>query len=192
MEDLLQFGSRAYCVCFLLLLFARGMDFLSTWVATPNLILEGNPIAKKLGWQGGIVVNLVACWALAFSEPIAIGVSTMSLLVAARNFQSAWLMRSMGEDRYRDWHLNRISETPITLYLACLGGNTILIALIGGALILFSDNYLVPTSIGIGMLAYCFAVVLFTLFAVWRNRRAMRRWNRSATIAHGGHSEVIK
>ena len=32
---------------------ARGMDFLSTWVATPNLVLEGNPIAKKLGWKMG-------------------------------------------------------------------------------------------------------------------------------------------
>ena len=29
------------------------MDFLSTWVATPNLVLEGNPIAKKLGWRWG-------------------------------------------------------------------------------------------------------------------------------------------
>ncbi|HYG25014.1 MAG TPA: hypothetical protein VEH04_19780 [Verrucomicrobiae bacterium] len=175
MEDLLQFGSRDYCLCFLLLLFGRGMDFISTWVATPNLVLEGNPIAKKLGWHGGLLVNLAACWLLAFSAPVAIGVSTMSVLVAARNFQSAWLMRSMGEENYRDWHVARITETPVTLYLSCLAGNTLLTALVGGALVLFSDSYLIPTSIGMGMLAYSFAVVLFTLLGVWRSRRAMNR-----------------
>ena len=47
------FGSRDYCLMVLLLAFARGMDFLSTWVATPNLVLEGNPVAKLLGWRWG-------------------------------------------------------------------------------------------------------------------------------------------
>ena len=41
MEDPVPFGSRAYLVMLVLLVFSRGMDFLSTWVATPNLVLEG-------------------------------------------------------------------------------------------------------------------------------------------------------
>ena len=82
---------------FLLLFVARGMDFLSTWVATPNLVLEGNPIAKKLGWKWGIPLNLALCVGLAFWPLPAIVISTTSVLVAARNFQSAWLMRSLGE-----------------------------------------------------------------------------------------------
>ena len=44
-----------------LLLLARGVDFCSTWVATPNLVLEGNPIAKKLGWRWGILLNFASC-----------------------------------------------------------------------------------------------------------------------------------
>ena len=52
-DDLLPFASRGYCLMLALLLFARGMDFLSTWVATPNLVLEGNPLAKKMGWKLG-------------------------------------------------------------------------------------------------------------------------------------------
>jgi len=47
MEEFVPFGSREYALLFLLLLVSRGMDFLSTWVATPNMVLEGNPIAKK-------------------------------------------------------------------------------------------------------------------------------------------------
>ena len=57
MDDLVPFGSRLYVMLLLLLLVARGMDFLSTWIATPNMVLEGNPVAKKLGWKWGIPVN---------------------------------------------------------------------------------------------------------------------------------------
>ena len=88
MEDLIPFGSARYFLILALLLFARGMDFLSTWIATPNLVLEANPIAKKLGWKWGMAVNLLLCPAFALWPLPAIVIITTSLLVAARNFQS--------------------------------------------------------------------------------------------------------
>src|SRR5947208_3468502 len=133
MDDLVPFASRSYAVLFLLLVFARGMDFLSTWIATPNLVLEGNPIAKKLGWRWGIPVNIAICFGMAFWTVTAVAISTTSVLVAARNFQNAWLMRSMGEENYRNWHVARIQETRVTLFLFCLGGNTLLTAAVGAA-----------------------------------------------------------
>ena len=175
MDDIVPFASRDYGLCFLLLCFSRGMDFLSTWVATPNLVLEGNPIAKKLGWRWGIVLNLAVCFALAFWPLSAIAVGTTSLLVAARNFQSAWLMRSLGEELYRDWHIARIRETPITLYLSCLAGNTLLTAAVGVGVICFSDRALIPFAIGLGIIAYAVAVAFYTTLAVWRLHRAARR-----------------
>jgi hypothetical protein len=175
MDELLPFGGRAYCQMLLLLFFGRGMDFLSTWVATPNLVLEGNPIAKKLGWRWGIPLNVAICLLLALSSLSAIAVSTTSILVAARNFQSAWLMRAMGEDAYRDWYVTRIQETPITLYLFCLAGNTLLTAAVGGAVMFYCDRVLVPFAIGIGVIAYSFAVALYTLLAIWRLRRSADR-----------------
>src|SRR6266700_3076655 len=101
MDDFVSFGSGAYLLMLACLVVARGMDALSTWVATPNLVLEGNPIAKMLGWRWGLPVNLVFCFGLAFWPFPAIILSTTSILVAARNFQSAWLMRSLGEEAYR-------------------------------------------------------------------------------------------
>jgi hypothetical protein len=172
MDDFGPFASRTYGLCFLLLLVSRGMDFFSTWIATPNLVLEGNPIAKKLGWHWGILLNLAVCLVLAFWPVSAIAVSTTSALVAARNFQSAWLMRSLGEEVYRDWHVTRIQETRITLYLLCLAGNTLLTAAVGIAVMHFSDPVLVPFAIGLGIIAYAAAVALYTLLAVWRMRRA--------------------
>ena len=175
MDDSVPFGSRAYLLMLVLLVFARGMDFLSTWIATPNLVLEGNPIAKKLGWKWGVAVNVVLVTALAMWPLSAIVVATASVLVAARNFQSAWLMHSMGEHAYREWFVARTRETRPTLYLFCLAGNTVLIASVGVAAILFSGMQLVPLGIGMGIVAYAVAVAFYTSLAVWRLRRAHAR-----------------
>ena len=72
MDDFIPFGSRTYCLLVLLLAFSRGMDFLSTWVATPNLVLEGNPIAKKLGWGWGGLLNIGICLGMALWPATAI------------------------------------------------------------------------------------------------------------------------
>lgn len=171
MEELVAFGSPAYLVLLGLLVVARAMDFLSTWVATPSLVLEGNPIAKKLGWRWGIAVNVAMCVAFAFWPLPAITITTTSVLVAARNFQSAWLMRSMGEELYRRWHVARIQETPAATYVFCLAGNTLLTAAVGVALMVFSNFLLVPFGIGMGIVGYAVAVAVYTSLAVWRMRR---------------------
>jgi len=175
MEDFVPFGSRTYLVLFLLLLVTRGTDFLSTWVATPNMVLEGNPIAKKLGWRWGMLINAALCVAFAFWPLPAIVISTTSVLVAARNFQSAWLMRSLGEQLYRQWHVERVRETSLGLYLFCLGGQTALIAGVGAAVIFFARDSRRESellAIGLGIVAYALAVAFYTLLGIWRLRRA--------------------
>jgi len=177
MDESVPFASREYFLMLAILVFSRGADFLSTWVATPHLVLEGNPIAKWLGWKWGAVVNLVLVVTLAAWPLSAIIVGTASVLVAARNFQSAWLMRSMGEDTYRDWYVQRMSETRITLYLFCLAGNTLLTAIVGVALVVFSGGWIIPIGIGMGIIAYATAVIVFTLLSIWRSRRR-RHWGQ--------------
>jgi hypothetical protein len=178
MDDFVPFGSASWLLMLAVLVFGRTMDGLSTWVATPNLVLEGNPIARLLGWRWGIPVNLLFCLALAFWPLPAIILSTTSILVAARNFQSAWLMRSLGEEAYRDWHIQRIQETRVTVFLLCLAGNTLLTAIVGAVVIYFSGRALVPFGIGVGIVGYAGAVAFYTLLAVWRLRRAELRHER--------------
>jgi hypothetical protein len=175
MDEFVPFASRSYGLMFLLLFVSRGMDFLSTWVATPNMVLEGNPIAKKLGWKWGIPLNFALCLGFAFWPLPAIVISTSSVLVAARNFQSAWLMRSLGEQLYRDWHVERVQETNITLYLFCLFAQTALTGGVGVAVIYFSEWRLAPLAIGLGIVAYALAVAFYTLLGIWRLRRSAIR-----------------
>ena len=175
MDRALLFGSVEYLAFLLLLLFSRGMDFLSTWIATPNLILEANPIARKLRWKWGIPVNLALCLAFARWPLTAIIISTTSVLVASRNFQHAWLMRTHGEDNYRNWFTERLDETPPGLFLLCLLAQTSLVAAVGSALIFFSRfEQEVPLGIGMGIVGYAMAVMIYTLIALVRNRRMAR------------------
>ncbi|MGD0812899.1 MAG: hypothetical protein ABSA83_04790 [Verrucomicrobiota bacterium] len=171
--DFLPFASRGYCAMLALLVFARGMDFLSTWLATPHLMLEGNPLAKKLGWKLGGLVNAVLCVVFAFWPLTAIIIITAGLLVAAHNFHSAWLMRSMGEEAYRQWFTEQIAQARFPLYLACLLGETALTGLVGAALLCFSGAESVPFAIGLGILAYAAIVLFYTSLSLWRLRRRM-------------------
>jgi hypothetical protein len=171
MEDFIPFGGPLYFFLLAFLLFARGMDFLSTWVATPNLLLEANPIARRLGWRLGILVNLALCAVFASWPLPAIVIITTSLLVAARNFQSAWMMRSFGEDRYRSWVLERMGETRFSLYLFCVLAQSALVSIIGFGLMYFSPTHLVAFAVGLGIVTYGIAISVFTLLSVWRMRQ---------------------
>jgi len=117
------------------------------------------------------------------------------VLVAARNFQTAWLMRSLGEDAYREWHVQRVRETRVTLHLFCLAGNTLLTAAVGAVLIYFSHPEtgkweLVPFAVGMGMIAYAIAVAFYSLLAIWRIHRATKREARRLHAAQNQPPET--
>ena len=61
-DEFVPFGSSVYFFFLALLIFGRSMDFFSTWIATPNLVLEANPIARKMGWRVGLVFNFLICF----------------------------------------------------------------------------------------------------------------------------------
>jgi hypothetical protein len=174
MEESLAFGSREYLVLLAALAFGRAMDFISTWTATPNLVLEANPIARWLGWKWGIPVNIALVLWLA-SEPVpAIVVTTTSLLVAAHNFQHAWVMRSAGEWNYRLWMRERMAETSPVVFAGCLLGQTLLTALVGAAVIWAGGDNGLTFGIGAGIVGYALAVLLFTVISLWRGGRFTR------------------
>jgi hypothetical protein len=174
MSESLPFGSREYMYMLALLFFGRGMDFLSTYVATPNLALEGNPIAKKLGWRWGVLLNIVLCFSFAHWPLTAIIITTTGLLVASRNFHSAWLMRSMGEEGYRLWYSERLLQTHLGLVILSLLGETSLTAVVGLVLIYFSVADSIPFAVGFGIVAYAVVVLFYTSLSLWRMRRRYR------------------
>lgn len=152
------------------LVMTRMADLGSTWVATPRLELEANPVARYLGWKAGIGVNLILCLVLPFWPLPAVMLMTCSALVGARNFQSAWLMRSYGESRYRLWMFERFQETDGRLFIACLFFQSGLLAAVGAVLMAFSGRLLVPFAMGAGILVYACVILFFTLLSMRRRQ----------------------
>jgi hypothetical protein len=170
MEETVPFFGREYVVYLAVLLFARGMDFLSTWVATPRLLLEGNPIAKWLGWKWGALLNVAMCFGFASVPIAAVIIGTTSVLVAARNFQGAWLMRTMGEHNYRTWMSDRMREGRTGLHVICILAQVVLVAGIGAALVGIGEPAQLPFGVGVGVIGYAAAVLIYSLLGVWRSR----------------------
>lgn len=168
MEDPVPFASRDYLITLGLLVFARGMDFLSTWFATPNLELEANPLAKRLGWKWGTAFNLLLCVAVAHWTLAGLIVVTTSLLVAARNFKSAWLMRALGEVNFSLLVGDAMNRSGRRSYFICVLGETLLFGIVGGAVVATSEWPSVPLAVGMGMVAYAVAVAFYSLLAVWQ------------------------
>jgi hypothetical protein len=168
-DEFLSFGSEGWWLLFALLVFARACDLLSTYLGTPNLVLEGNPVARRLGWKGGISVSLIMAMGYATWPLLALSITTTSLLVAARNLQSAWIMRSLGEANYRLWMADRLAESPRGLPLFCFWGESFLFGIVGVGLMWFARWQLVPFGVGLGIAGYGVAVAFFTSWAYWRS-----------------------
>ena len=177
MQDIVPLGGAVWWCLLTVLGLSRGADLFSTWVATPNLLLEANPVARWLGWRWAIPLNLGICLTFAFFPLPAIILGTTSALVASRNFQQAWLMRSFGEENFRDWQVQRIQETPRYLLLGCLGLQNLLVAAVGVALAwsasVDTEILIIPFGIGAGIVAYAVTVTFYSLLAVRGIRRTM-------------------
>jgi hypothetical protein len=100
-----------------LLLVSRLGDVVSTFLVSPGLKLESNPVAKRLGWRF-ILPSLVICILPYFSLPLAVGILAPSLFVSASNLSKVWAARAMGEEGYLD-HLVSLARrtTPRQAYM---------------------------------------------------------------------------
>lgn len=166
------FGSGAYIVLLTILLVTKGLDVLSTWIATPNLRLEANPIFKRLGWKLSLLITIAYCVPVAMWPFAAIMISTINALVAARNFQNAWMMRTMGELNYSCFMREQITRSPRGLFQFCLVSQTFALFLVGSPLMLLTPYDSVIFPIGSGICGFALVQLAYVSFSVWRIRRA--------------------
>lgn len=174
LEDFARPGGGLWWRFLGLVLAGRMADLGSTWVATPGLVMEGNPIAKRLGWRWGLAVNLLLAPVAASWPLLAVALSSTSAMVAARNLQSAWLIRSMGETEYQAWVSHRIAAIPQWWALGCHWGESALVGAIGVALMACSGGRLGPFGIGLGLATHAVAVAIYSSLSLWPANRSTR------------------
>ena len=117
-----------------LMALARGLDFLSTWLVTPKLGLEANPIMRRLRWGRMAVLNLPLMLLPLAHHGLSITFIVTSLLAAGGNLVSGALARGMGERRQMENQQRAIREMGMPRALAMNSGGALVICAAGGLL----------------------------------------------------------
>src|SRR5262252_5307647 len=83
-------------ILFAFLLAGRLGDLVTTYLMTPALVLEANPLVRRGGWRFALITSVV-CAVPYISVQLGIGFVVPFLLVSAGNAGRVWAARTMGE-----------------------------------------------------------------------------------------------
>lgn len=180
MLDFLQahFGfENLLCV---LILVSRIGDIGSTYLVTPNLLLEANPIVRKFGWPFAFVTLLV-CLIPYYSVEMGVVILVPSLLVSASNAGKIWFVRAYGEREYCDLIVRLARTSKLSHALAATLGSAFFVALAGGVLLFLSPD---PETNGgywfaLGILCYAFIMAFYGCLSFIKLFRSVRRSDRA-------------
>lgn len=167
-----------------LVILGRAGDILSTRFVTPNLALEANPIARRMGWKWILITSLVFPVVPFLSIEAGVVIAVGSLLVTYSNLSAAWMIRAVGEDGYRRFVQDAARRSPewIAHVTRLIGAACVTIV---GVLLLFGSGGPdgIPYWVAIGILAYAGALGLHGTIATRRLYRGLPRDTRAETGA---------
>jgi hypothetical protein len=143
-----------------LLLIARLGDIGTTYLLSPNLKLEANPIIRKFRWPYAIATLLI-CLIPYVSPRGAVTILVASLLVSMSNSLRLWLVRTVGEEAYYQSVVEAAGRANPRQSVALLFLPAVFMSLLAFAIFIFYPD---PDSdwgfwIAAGVFAY--ALVLF-------------------------------
>ncbi len=120
-------------------LISRFGDIGTTFLVSPTLRVEANPIARRLGWKYVFTTAAVALIPY-YSIHGGVMVLTTSFLIAALNASEAMLSRFLGEESYAALHREAIQKMPIALGLSLLCLPAIFFLMLGLMILILFPN----------------------------------------------------
>jgi hypothetical protein len=160
-----------HVIAFLLLLSRLG-DIGSTYLITPTLKLEANPIVRRLKWPFAGATVFIAALPY-YSLPAGVAFLIGYLLVCASNCSRLWIARVLGETEYHLFLARVAGRAPIGLSIVFFLLSPLCMATIGGVILLFypglQKNW--GAWIALGFLSYAVVVGLYGSLALLRLRR---------------------
>ena len=111
---------------------ARGLDFLSTWLVTPKLELEANPLMRRASWGRMALLNLPLLALPLLHQGLAVTFVVTSLLAAGGNLTAGALSRGMGEARQVAQQREALRRLGLGRALAMNSAGALVVMLAGG------------------------------------------------------------
>jgi len=104
-------------------LISRLGDIGTTFLVTPTLKVEANPLVRRFGWRYALATTALALIPY-YSIHGGVVILTVSFIISALNGSEALLARSLGEERYAELHHDAMLNMPflIGVSLQCLPG----------------------------------------------------------------------
>jgi hypothetical protein len=119
---------------------ARGLDFLSTWLVTPKLELEANPLMRRTGFVRMALLNLPLLGLPFLHHGLSITFIVTSLLAAGTNLANGALARGMGEKRQLESQARAIRKLGVGAALAMNSAGALTVCLGGGFLMVLAGE----------------------------------------------------
>jgi hypothetical protein len=171
-----------HVLCVLILISRLG-DIVSTYLVTPKLKLEANPIVRKLGWSFAIF-TLFACLIPYWNTAVGIIVLIASLLVSAANTSKIWFARAYGEQAYVELIYEMAGKSKLSHALAGTIVSALFIAMVGLVTLFLCPN---PGTdwgyfIGWGILTYAFVVGFYGSLSFIRIFKMARKKNEQQKL----------
>ena len=130
------YNNVEHLLCFFILV-SRLADIVSTYLVSPTLRLESNPIVRKLGFRFTFL-TLALCVIPYYHAGLALMVVVPSLLVASSNMSKYWTVKTYGEEEYARRMLVLASKSKFSHALFATLASAFFVILAGVVLLLLS------------------------------------------------------
>jgi hypothetical protein len=152
----------------------------TTFLVTPKLKLEANPLARKLKWPFA-VASLGLAFLPYWSVPLSLIILVPSLLVSASNASGIWIVRAVGESEYFRFIVRAAASAKVAPALLFTLLPSFFVALLGYTIQQFYPNPTVHYGyyIGLGVYGYALVLLVYRPLAFLR----LRKIGRSSSYA---------
>lgn len=142
----------------ILILIGRLGDILSTYYATPNLVMEANIIMRKLRWPFAVLSTLI-CLIPFYSTALGVMLLVPTYFVCFSNISQLGLIKLFGEDDFRKVVITAINKNGIGKMLIFLYLSNAFIISIGLMTMLISRTTEWGYWIGVGIAFFSVALL---------------------------------
>jgi hypothetical protein len=159
----------------LLILVSRLGDIISTYLVSPTLKLEANPIVSKLGFRFTFLTVFI-CLIPYYHTGLAVMVLVPSLLVTSSNISKYWVVKTAGEEEFSRSLLILAGKSRLSRALFSVLASSFFVIFTGGVLLL-----LCPESsnrgnwFAKGIILYGFIMALYGSLSHYRLFKQARR-----------------
>ncbi|MEQ1484792.1 hypothetical protein [Methyloglobulus sp.] len=158
-----------------ILLIARLGDIGTTYLVSPKLKLEANPIVRRFKWPFAIL-TIFLCLVPYWNIFAGIALIAAFLLVSASNSTKIFIAQTMGEEAYYNFFLELIGRAKPRVVSAWLILPAFFLSLLGYTILHFYPD---PETdygywFGFGIIMYAIVYILYTSLAFFRLRKLVK------------------